>query len=503
MLQDGDAALARDAIVNATALAATGVKALFLFLVARLLGSAALGLYAVAFGAVDLLSQVAALGLDVTAVVWIARRHAVDDQAGMAIVTKRVLLLGLGGAIIVGLVSAAVIVATADLRADRLSAAILLMLAALPGMVVARIAICVSRGAGHMRHDLYARGLTETWTMAIVFGMALALGLGEWSPIVGAIAGSSASAIVACVLVIRHIGVSDTRPPVLPVTTRGLLASAIPLGLSNLVNLSNNRVALLALGAFADRAPGVTLATAGYFSAAWQLSNLVRQLRQVFDGAVLPALARADESADAHQLRRRVAQAARWVLAAELPLVAVLVLAGASLLALYGRDFPQVYPWLICLAIAQAAHAFTGAADNLLLTRHPRLILVNGLAVLAVQSALVIALTMGLGAIGAVIGVSVGLVGHAALRLIELRQITGWSWPWRETCWPLVLFLPALMVGLVIRAMVPGLLGALLATALAIAMYAIGWRRLGGYPEDRAAWHRGLRLAFRPLRQTL
>ena len=77
--------LKRGAFFNTIALLASNFRGVFTFLVARLLGPAVLGTFAVAWAMTDLISKIGVFGLDDAITTFIARSQAVGDQQGDAI----------------------------------------------------------------------------------------------------------------------------------------------------------------------------------------------------------------------------------------------------------------------------------------------------------------------------------------------------------------------------------------------------------------------------------
>ena len=70
---DHGAELKRGAWANLIAMLASNFRGIFTFLVARLLGPAALGIFSVAWAATDLVSKIGIFGLDDTIITFIAR----------------------------------------------------------------------------------------------------------------------------------------------------------------------------------------------------------------------------------------------------------------------------------------------------------------------------------------------------------------------------------------------------------------------------------------------
>src|SRR5438093_11765563 len=73
--------LKRGAILNTTATLASNLRGVFTFLVARLLGPAALGTFSVAWANTDLASKIAVFGLDNAITTFIARSQATGNIA--------------------------------------------------------------------------------------------------------------------------------------------------------------------------------------------------------------------------------------------------------------------------------------------------------------------------------------------------------------------------------------------------------------------------------------
>ncbi len=73
--------LKRGAILNTTATLASNFRGIFTFLVARLLGPAALGTFSVAWANTDLASKIAVFGLDNAITTFIARSQATGNLA--------------------------------------------------------------------------------------------------------------------------------------------------------------------------------------------------------------------------------------------------------------------------------------------------------------------------------------------------------------------------------------------------------------------------------------
>src|SRR5437762_12830415 len=170
--------------------------------------------------------------------------------------------------------------------------ALALVLCAMPGLALYRICTATSRGMKVMQHDIYSRGMTEPIATTLAFLLALAVGFKESSPEVAAIVGTAASGLIALALastLFRHV------PPQRVVSTlgeaRALLGYAAPISIYQLINAFIARLDLIMLGYFVGRAPGVTLATVGVYSAVIGTANGLRKVNQTFNPIFAPVVA--------------------------------------------------------------------------------------------------------------------------------------------------------------------------------------------------------------------
>ncbi len=181
---------------------ASNFRGIFTFLVARLLGPAALGVFSVAWATTDLVSKIGIFGLDDTIITFIARAEAAGDRARSRALFRLAVFLGVVQcAILAGISITVVRLFGPQLGLDpEMGAALSVMLCAMPVVALYRINTAVSRGMKVMRHDIFSRGITETIVTTLAFLAALWLGLKTFAPEIAVIAGMGASGLVALFL---------------------------------------------------------------------------------------------------------------------------------------------------------------------------------------------------------------------------------------------------------------------------------------------------------------
>src|SRR6266480_67275 len=194
--------LKRGAFLNTIAMLASNLRGIFTFLVARLLGPAALGIFSVAWSTTDIISKIGVLGLDNAITTFIARSEAVGNRVRSRALFRVAVVLGVAQSI----VTAGIVIVGLRFFNNRLHvqpqmvSALALVLCAMPGLALYRISTAISRGMKVMQHDIYSRGMTEPIATTLAFLFAVAVGFKQSSPEVAAIVGTAASGLIALAL---------------------------------------------------------------------------------------------------------------------------------------------------------------------------------------------------------------------------------------------------------------------------------------------------------------
>src|SRR5690349_22297522 len=146
--------LKRGAFLNTIAMLASNFRGIFTFLVARLLGPVALGVYSVAWSTTDIISKIGVLGLDNAITTFIARSEAVGDRARSRTLFRIAVVLGVAQSLITAVI---VILALRFFNGrlhvqPQLVSALAVTLCAMPGLALYRISTAVSRGMKVMQH---------------------------------------------------------------------------------------------------------------------------------------------------------------------------------------------------------------------------------------------------------------------------------------------------------------------------------------------------------------
>jgi O-antigen/teichoic acid export membrane protein len=483
--------LKRGAFLNTIAMLASNFRGIFTFLVARMLGPAALGIFSVAWSTTDIISKIGVLGLDNAITAFIARSEAVGDRARSRSLFRIAVVLGVAQS----MVTAAIVIVALRFFNNRLHvqpqmvSALALVLCAMPGLALYRISTAVSRGMKVMQHDIYSRGMTEPIATTFAFLLAVAVGFKESSPEVAAIIGTAASGLIALRLastLFRNLPVQRTA--VSPVgEARSLLAYSAPISIYQLINAFIARLDLIMLGYFVGRAPGVTLSTVGIYSAVIGTANGLRKVNQAFNPIFAPVVAGMTATGDHETAAATYARLAQWMLWILLPLVAVLSLAGSTILLIYGPAFRQGGVWLGIVALASAINAFVALGETVIMVQRPHLNLLHSSITCTVAAAGLLWLIPRFGVMGAAFGILLPYLVQGILRYATLRWVFHWKDSWSDIRPPLVAAGIALVPAIVCRVSLDGIVGQVTSAAAFLAVFGVQWWRHHVHRKDERA----------------
>ncbi|MEO5720891.1 MAG: polysaccharide biosynthesis C-terminal domain-containing protein, partial [Chthoniobacterales bacterium] len=459
-------------------------RGIFTFLIARLLGQGTLGTFGIAWSSTDLLSKFGTFGMDTSTIALVAKRHAADDMGGARALLRRAVVFGLLLSVLAAVAGILFFqtVGAALGQSPELIRSTSLMLLALPGITLYRLSNGVSRGMKVMRHDLYSKGFTETFGTIACFLVAVGIGLRSLAPAVAVVAGTGAGGMMALLLA-RGLFAGHRRDQA-KLGPAGLVRFSAPIATYSLLNMLIMRMDVLLLG-FLGPSVGVSLGTIGIFVASVEVAGGMRKVRQAFDPMFTPIIARQSALRNQPAMEESFAQLGRWVLAAQLPLMGVLCLAGGIGLDLFGPGFRAGALWVALLAIAHATSSFVGLAETVIMIQRPKLNLINSGATVVLQLGASLLLIPWLGATGAALGMVLAYVTQGVLRYLELRILFHWHWPWRALARPALAFVIALAPALPIRLLWGGWPGELASGLTLLAAYAGAWKVIGLEESDR------------------
>ena len=486
------ATLARGAFFNAVAFLASSLRGIFILLVARLLGSAVLGTFVLAWSITDLVSKLATLGLDISTMAVVARTEARGDRAASRQIMNASLMIALGASV---LLAGLGFWGTWRLgprlgREPELVRATAVTLLALPGIALYRVANGLSRGMTVMHHDIYSRGLTESLGTTAALVVAMAFGLRQLAPEIAAIAGTLASGCVAVACARRlyaPIPGAAAEPPARGMVWTLLRASA-PIALYDLINVGVMQIDVIMLGLYVGHVRGLSLETLGIYAAGVEVATGLRKISQIFLPIFAPVVARQIAEGEMRRAEASSGYLARWMLAVMLPFVAVLALSGGVIMTIFGEAFRRGGPWMAIVAVACALNAFALLGETILMVERPGVNLFNSAVAFGAVIGVDLLLIPAFGPFGAALGMVVPYAIQTVLRAMQISWLFNWSWPWHAMIKPWVAALAALPLALLMRLSAQGMVSELASALVYLAGYLAAWRLIGLDPNDQAVF---------------
>src|SRR5947208_6100902 len=474
------AELKRGAFLNTIATLASNFRGIFTFLVARLLGPAALGTFSVAWANTDLASKIAVFGLDNAVTPFIARSQATGDFVRSRTLFRAAVVLVLAQSTLV----AAIGITAVQMFGDRLQfpremlSALTFVLCALPGIALYRVCTSTSRGMRVMKHDIFSRGMTEPAMTTMALLIALGFGFTRFAPEVAAVSGTAASGIVALILASRLVSGVTARDTVSIWTeAKPLLAYGAPISVYQMFNAFILRLDVIMLGWFIGRAPGVTLATVGVYSVTVGLASNLRKVNQAFNPIFAPVVAGMTATGDQQRAAATYARLAEWMLWLLLPQVAVMTLAGSVHSLIYGTAYLQARALLDIVGIVCATNAFVSLGETVIMVQRPHLNLLNSSVTCAIAFAANLWLIPGFGVMGAACGILLPYVIQGILRYGVLRLVFRCLNPLSLIRPPILIAIIAIVPALMCRLFLDGIAGQVMAGLVFLAIFGVGWLR--------------------------
>lgn len=342
--------------------AGAGLMFLSEVLLARLLGAHDYGVVATVVALLQVLTMVVLLGSNNLLLRFVPVYSARGDLSSMRSLLRYCahLSIGVGLAISVAFAIAMLLLHTGATTETRWTVAI--GIAALPVMALSLQRQAVLRGlqriAKALLPDLVIRplvlmGLVIAWYVANnqVIGAPQAMAL------------HLTAAVVA--LLLGRIWMNKALPEGIRCVSaaapdRQWLRIALPLFLIAVMQLLIVRLDIMLLGMMIGHDE------AGRYAAASRVADVAVFALASANVAVAPLIAAMHARGDMAGLQRLLAALAKGVLVITVPLIAIIVLSGTSILSLFGQDYGSAYAALLILVGGQAVNALSGPVDFML-----------------------------------------------------------------------------------------------------------------------------------------
>ena len=431
--------LVRGALINYLGMLAKVSKLLFVLVAARVYGVPELGLYFLAWAAVDLTSKFGLWGVDRSLIRDIARYY-VDQyeptKARVFAIMRFNITLAVGLSILAttALFGLAPLIATWVFKDSSLSSVIRILAISIPFIVIGTTFLATTKALRIMRFEVLVRQLIEPLVMLLALLALIPLDLGASGMAVAHVIGCAVGAVVAVYFAVstyrslgwHHAPISKTEK----VETIRFIS---PMAAMDFVYLMVTRMDVVLVGAI------VNTAAAGYYGIAIEVVSLIKRVRQGFEPIVAPVVSQLFYGQKNVRLERSYTLVTRWLAAAALLPVIAMVLYPAQLLTIFSDQAVVGALALVFLAVAHGTHTILSTAESVLvMSGRPVLNMWLGLATLIFGVSLCVPLTMTFGPVGTAIGVMITFFCVNLSRVYIVYRLYGLH-PFGTTLtWPLV-----------------------------------------------------------------
>ena len=446
-------------------------RLLFLFIAGRLYGAHLFGAYVLATAMVELAVAAGSLGTKKTLFPLLDQAAQQSSRPVAHLVLDAALLVTTASLLLAGLFMLAALLLPARLLPPEAAAALLAMAPMIAGQGLLDLFLAAARWRQKVRYEVIGRSLIEPYALAAGAAAGFWLGLGPWGLPLGYWCGTLAALAYAIGGAGRSYGgfaLAGYRP-----SGAGLRAVAAAAPANSAVDLFSAlyaRVDLYLVGALLGAGP------TGIYGMARQVTTPIRQVRQSFDGLLVPAVARTIGLRGAGGSGEALASATRLILVIQLSILVLLLAIGSRLMSWLGQGFEIGYWALVILAAAEVLQSALGIGDLVFVYLRPRIGLYLTLASIALGIVTALLLIPRLGITGAAFALLAAYALRTVLRSLVLRRSFALAVPHAHLAGPFA----AAAAGAVAVLVIPN---AWAAAAAGLALYAatlLVWLRMTG-----------------------
>jgi len=309
-----------------------------------------------------------------------------------------------------------------------------------------------------------------------LFGLAISQTVAVW------VAAAASVMFYRSLFRLRPLG----RALLAPTEVGRLVRYGTPLAVRDVVGQGVARIDLFLVGRLMDAT------AAGIYGMVIEVANLSRYVRGALDPIFAPLIVEQHHRADRDRLGHTYGNATRWALLVNLAIFGVAVIAGSTVLRIYGGAFAAGGAALAILVVGQVVNGTFGLSEMMLLMLgRPTLMLGNTTLLLALIAAIDYVLIQFWGFTGAAIGTASATLVVVSLEVLQVRRRTGIHPLRKALAKPVLACLGALVVALVLPLWhLPTHADHILRAVIFVLVYVVFLAQLGLEDEERRfhAW---------------
>ena len=451
-------------------------------LLARVLGSASYGLYALGFSVTSIAQTVASLGLNQGIVRFCAMyRGKWDNPRIKGTFLPAIAISSLSSVLVAtGLFAFSSLIAQRFFNKPELTGVLRIFALAIPFYTLTGIATSLTQSFKRIEYQTGVHQVFRPLVNIVLVVLAFLLGFRLAGAVYGFLACGALSLVLALYFACKVF--PDIVSPLRPVfETKRLIRFSVPMFLAGFCYLTLIQTDRIMLGFFKESSE------VGVYNAA---SIISRQLLLFFYPLVaifLPMISDLYNKQQLQELERLLKTVSRWMLATSLPFGLIICIFSPLIMNLFGTEFGAGWPVLLVLTFSQILFLSVGPEGEVLqMSGKQDLVLINTLVMVFVNIGLNIWLIPIWGKLGAAIATALSLSGIAIVQLIQVVRILNIHPLSIHYIKPLSSAVAAAVFGLGIRSFVGvSAISLIMATIAIFVVYALGVLILGLNRDDK------------------
>jgi O-antigen/teichoic acid export membrane protein len=467
-----------------------GARVMLLLVAGHLFGAVLFGAFALGAGVVATSVGFAGLSLKKMLFPMLEEGRREGAEGTTRSILDAVLLVAAASALVAVPIMAAAALLPRSVLAEATAAALFWLAPAIAGQALLDVLTTATRWTHKVRYEVVARSIVEPYGALAGAVAAYLIGFRETGLLIGYWAGTLAALAYAAGGLVRCFELQPSGYRFSATRLRDRLRLLLPNTWTDVLIGIYDRIDLFLVGILLGER------WAGIYGMAHQIRTPIRHIRQSFDTLLVPLVTRTLEVRGSDATGLALANACRFLLVVQLPVLIAFVAIGMPLMELFGVGFGAGYLTLVLLAAADIMQVTFGLGDLLFVYLRPRLGFLTTLGSILAGTLAALFLIPEFGITGAALSVLLTFAFQALVRRLVLRTQLGLTTPLYHSGWPLIagaagIALVVLTASETGTRFEPGLILPLAVGLGAYAAILFAWLKLSGEDISIRGFHAG------------
>jgi O-antigen/teichoic acid export membrane protein len=395
----------------------------FLLIAGHFYGKEALGIFAYATAAVELVALIATFGFKRSLLLHLTQTKD----------THRTAAEGLCFAMLAATLGAMLLMLLPNIIFPDSRVTLVMRLFPLVMLMIVLSDICLAALTHHhlMFPQVVARSIIEPWVLTLSAGALAFTSLKHEALFIAYALALCSAALVSLFYFSKRFQLRAVLA-IRPANMIALARQSAPIWLADIVEVSQRRVDVLILGQLSNPA------TVGLYYAGQQVATLVSRMRGSFEPILTPVMAKLSAAQDRARAAQQLDQVRFWLFCAQLAVMLALSLYAKSIMTMIGPEFGSGATIMILLLLAELFWGVLGIAELPLLFARAKTNVVIGIIAIAIEIGAAFILIPRFSGTGAAIALCAAFLVAGAIKTILVAKLLDTAPHPARLLWPLV-----------------------------------------------------------------